>query len=139
MSERPAPNLLTLRTVLDAWRGITGEEIVTTFLLGCGLWLYHILGSVLTSTPSLAFRPSLIHFIADQIKAFALLLAFVVAERATGQDPERRSPYALAIVVGVAAGMVEAVTTLSLLFHAAECTGARFPHSRSSSTAPWRW
>ena len=106
-----------LRSAPAAWRGITREEILTTFLLGCGLWLYHSLAVVLTSTLDLAFRPLLIHFSADQIKTFGLLLALLVADRAAATDPERRGLYALAVVLGAAAGMIAAVTALSILFH----------------------
>ena len=34
------PDRFTLRTVLTAWRGITRQQVLTTFLLGCGLFLY---------------------------------------------------------------------------------------------------
>ncbi len=50
------------------------------------------------------------HFVADEIKAFALLLAMVAADRATGKDPDRRGAYALAVVAGAAAGTLLAFT-----------------------------
>ena len=66
------PDGLTVRTVLAAWRGITRQQVLTTFLLGCGMFLYRA-----AVTINIYVAPFI--FVGDQLKAFALLLAFVVA------------------------------------------------------------
>ena len=86
---------LTLRMVLDAWRGITREQIVTTMLLGFALHVYRIVVTI-----DIRVAPFIL--VADQLKAFALLLAIVVADRITGKDPDRRGVYALAVFLGAA-------------------------------------
>ena len=53
-----------------------------TFLLGCALWLFHV-GTGLAFGETNAIAELLSTFVADQIRAFALLLAFVVADRVT--------------------------------------------------------
>lgn len=81
--------------VLHAWRGITREQVVTTFLLGCGMFLYRVVVTI-------DVRVAPMIFFADQLKAFVLLLAIVVVDRMTARDPDRRGAYALAIVCGAA-------------------------------------
>lgn len=100
------PGKLSLRTVLDAWRGITREQIVTTFLLGCALHVYRMVVTI-----NLALAPFI--FVADQLKAFAILLAIVVVDRMTGNDPDRRGAYALAVLV--AAAIVVPITILTVI------------------------
>jgi len=91
-----------LRTVLDAWRGITWRQLRATFALGCALAV------VLMSTGIGwfgGFTGLLLSIAGAQIRAFALLLAFVVADRVVAGSPQRRAPYAWAVLVGAAAGM----------------------------------
>jgi hypothetical protein len=97
-------NPLTPRTVLAAWRGITPGQVAMTFALGCAHALY-IRIVFAPWEPSVYYPSVLLKGIADdQIHAFALLLAFVVADRVTGKDPNRRGIYALAVVAGAIAG-----------------------------------
>ena len=100
------------RTVGAAWRGITRVELLTTFLLGCALNLFHLVSGLAFGA---GIRGLPIIFISDQIKVFPLLLTVVVADRVTGKDPDRRGAYALAVVVGAAAGAAAAVSTTTIL------------------------
>ena len=86
---------LTPRLVWEAWRGITRRQIVTTILLGLAMYVYRFVVTI-----DVMFAPFIV--IADQLKAFAVLLAFVVADRLTGKDPDRRGAYALAVFVAAA-------------------------------------
>ena len=106
------PVRLTPRTVLDAWRGITRREVRNTFLLGCALFVL-LLGVGLAVFDEIA--GTLLIATAAQIRAFTVLLAFVVADRVTGRDPERIGAYALAVVVGASAASVLAVTFVNVM------------------------
>jgi len=99
------PDSLTLRTVLAAWRGITRQQVLTTFLLGCGMFLYRA-----AVTINISVAPFI--FVGDQLKAFALLLTIVIADRVTGKDPDRRGAYILAVVIGAA--IIVPVTVLAV-------------------------
>lgn len=95
-----ADRRLTPGGVILAWRGITRQQIGATFLLGCVLFVYHLtLGTLSEHLAGLA-----VHFVLEQVKAFAMLLAFVVADRVTGKDPDRRGVYAIAVAAGAALG-----------------------------------
>jgi len=104
------PDGLTVRTVLAAWRGITRQQVLTTFLLGCGMFLYRA-----AVTINIYVAPFI--FVGDQLKAFALLLAFVVADRVTGKDPDRRGAYVLAVVIGAAIIVPISVVVVASLIH----------------------
>lgn len=91
----PPERAFTWRNVLLAWRGITREQVITTFFLGCGLFLYRFVVTI-----DIRVAPGI--FFADQLKAFVLLLAIVVVDRMTGKDPDRRGAYALAVVIAAA-------------------------------------
>jgi len=104
----PPPTKLTLRLVFAAWRGITPAQLRTTFLLGLAFLLF---GLVTGGSRGVGLRSVPFTFVGAQIRVFALLLAFVVADRLTGKDPSRRGAYALAAVVGAAVG-----TALALAF-----------------------
>jgi len=91
---------LTPGLVFAAWRGITREQFAATFLLGCALFVYHLVLDMLGE----AAAELAVHFALEQIKAFSMLLAFVVADRVTGSDPDRRGAYAIAVAAGAAAG-----------------------------------
>jgi hypothetical protein len=101
------PARLTPRLVLDAWRGITRRDVRNTFLLGCALFVL-LIGTGLALFGGLAAL--VLIAIASQIRAFTILLAFVIADRVTGRDPERIGAYAVAVVVGASAASVLAVT-----------------------------
>ena len=104
------PDRLTLRTVLAAWRGITRQQVLTTFLLGCGLFLYRA-----AVTINISVAPFI--FVGDQLKAFALLLTIVIADRVTGKDPDRRGAYVLAVVIGAALIVPVTVLVVAGLIH----------------------
>jgi hypothetical protein len=58
-------------------------------------------------------RTTLLIFVADQIKAFALMLAVLVADRATAGSSDRRGAYVLAVLIGGAAGAAAGATFAS--------------------------
>jgi hypothetical protein len=115
------PTPLTPRAVLDAWRSITRGEVVVTFLLGSAVFVYHFImlfgrgGRWLQS--SLAPDKLVQLFVLNEISAFALLLAIVVADRVTGKDPRRQAAYALAVLVGSAAGAILVSMALKLVWN----------------------
>ena len=102
----PPASPLTPRTVLAAWRGITPAQAAMTFALGCAHVLY--IRIVLVPWELWAHDPwgLLMDSVGEQIHPFALLLAFVVADRVTGKDPNRRGAYALAVIAGAIAGAI---------------------------------
>ena len=102
---------LTPQLVFAAWRGITREQVWTTFLLGCGLNLFHHV-SGLTGLDGDVLGWTLV-FTADQIKVFPLLLTVVVADRVSGGDPDHFAAYALAVALGALVGAALAVTCVS--------------------------
>jgi len=113
-AQMPAPAPPTPRNAIDAWRGITLRQVGVTFLLGCVLFVVGILTGIAlgAGTRGLPFA-----FVGAQIRAFTLLLAFVVADRATGGDPDRRVAYAAAVVVGAAVATLLAVAFVSTMFN----------------------
>jgi len=104
------PDRLTPRTVLAAWRGITREQVLTTFLLGCALFLYRV-----AVTINIHVAPFI--FVGDQLKAFALLLAIVIADRVTGKNPDRPGVYVLAAVISAVIVVPMTVVVVASLIH----------------------
>src|SRR4029079_17719523 len=100
----------SLRTGLAAWRGIPRRQVLAAFLLGCGLFLYRA-----AVTINIYVAPFI--FVGDQLKAFALLLTIVVADRVTGKDPDRRGAYVLALVVGAVVIVPVTVVVVAGLIH----------------------
>ncbi len=105
MAAAPPPRPLTPRAVLAAWRGITVAQLRTTFLLGLALQVWFVVAYLNPETPNLGVTV-LAHSAFNLIAVFAMLPAVVVADRVTGKDPNRRGPYALAVVVGAAAAAI---------------------------------
>jgi hypothetical protein len=83
------------RTIVASWRGITRQQLLLTFLLGCALEVYRMVVSI-------NIRYAAFIFVGDQIKVFGLLLAIVAADGLTGKDANRRGVYALAVLLGAA-------------------------------------
>jgi histidine kinase len=83
------------RTIVASWRGITRQQLLLTFLLGCALEVYRMVVSI-------NIRYAAFIFVGDQIKAFGLLLAIVAADGLTGKDADRRGVYALSVLLGAA-------------------------------------
>jgi len=106
---------LTPRVVVDAWRRITRRQIAITFLLGLGLCLSRSFFSLFGDSDE-AIRFLVGSFVASEIDAFALLLAVVAADRATGRDPNRRGAYALAVLAGAAAAVALNITVGTIAF-----------------------
>jgi len=86
-----------LRTVLLAWRGITRRQVRVTFVVGVVLCvgLFAFLGVPLDFPGRVALTA-----VASQLRAFAVLLVFVVADRVAAGDPRQRGPYIWAVLVG---------------------------------------
>lgn len=103
--ETPRPGAwlgAALHTVLGAWRHITWRQVQATFWLGCALFVVLIaIGLALFAGAS----GLLLAACGSQIRAFAVLLTFVVADRVTAGDPMRRAPYVWAVLVGAPLGM----------------------------------
>jgi len=94
---------LTAAVVLGAWRAITPAQLRAAFTFGVAAFLFH----VVVWLNGMLERPSLLYplaatFIADQIGAFALLLAVVVADRVADPRSPNRATYAVAVVVSAA-------------------------------------
>lgn len=104
------PDKLTLRTALAAWRAITCKQVLVTFLLGCGFFLYRAVVTI-----NIHVAPFI--FVGTQVNVFGLLLGISVADRVTGKDPDRRGVYALAVVVGAAVSVPVSVLTVAGLVH----------------------
>ena len=111
---RATPNRtpLTPSIVVAAWRGITPRQLRNTILLGGALVVFHALAGPLPND----FKQALVVLVADPVKAFAMLLAIVVADRVTGKDPDRRTAYALAVVTGAVLGAVASVVAITFAF-----------------------
>jgi len=108
-----APTGGIARATLDAWSGITRVQVKSAFLLGCALFVYHFIvfsGWIFTQAPRtrpLPYPAALIlslskGFCIDQLGAFTLMLVLIATDRVTGNDPRRRSAYAVAVVVAAA-------------------------------------
>jgi hypothetical protein len=111
-----APAPFTLRLVFDAWHGITRAQVKVAFLLASVMCVYHALQ--LWWAPWTNALSTLVQlFVCDQISAFALLLAVVVADRVTGKDPRRQAAYALAVLVGSAVGAILVSVALQLIWN----------------------
>jgi len=97
-----------MNRVLAAWRSITREELVATFLLGIALWLYHIpAGLVDIDEPPTAA----VIAIADQIKVWPILLAYVAVDHLASPPTNLRFAYVVAACAGAAVS-----APLSVLF-----------------------
>ena len=93
----------TARTVLDAWRGIGWSEVRAALLLGSAAFAYHFVVFAVrwTQKPS-PILPLIQGFALDQISAFSLMLAVVVADRVAERDTGRRAAYAVAVIASAA-------------------------------------
>ena len=126
MPESRVPERLGLRMAFSAWRGITRRQVWVTFLLGFTLFNHY---SVAMDPPGDAadwiLRP-----VFAVAAVFAMLLAVVVADRATGMDPDRWGAYALAVVTGAAAGGVLQTNVAIWVAH------SLFPPTEDPQVAP---
>lgn len=100
MPQPSVPERLGPRMVVLAWRGITRRQFWITFLLGCALFNYY---SLVMDPPS-GVGDWIARFSFVMAAAFAMLLTVVIADRATGMDPDRRGAYALAVAIGATLG-----------------------------------
>lgn len=85
------------RPVVAALSSITRREVAATFALGVLLFAYHIPAGLVDPEISIA---SAAIFVADQIKAFAMLPAYVLVDRLAPPDPPRRWPWVVAACAG---------------------------------------
>jgi hypothetical protein len=94
---------LRWRAVADAWRGITGTEIIAALLVGSAYFVYDVVlffHFVLETDSPIFFIVTFL--LRNQTYAFTLMLAVVVADRVTARDGRWRDPYVLAVVVSAA-------------------------------------
>ena len=110
---------LTLRTILAAWRGITRRQVLATGLLGFALHVV-VVANGLTGPGPILFGTGLPGFLlalcANEVKAFAVLLAVAIADHVTGGDPARRGAYGVAVTIGALIGAALAMTFMSVVF-----------------------
>ena len=106
------------RTIVASWRGITRQQILLTFLLGCALEVYRMMVSI-------NIRYAAFIFVGDQVKAFGLLLAIVAADGLTGKDADRRGVYALAVLLGAAAINLVSTSLIATLIWTLKDSSAR--------------
>ena len=102
MPGSPVSDRFGPRTVVSAWRGITRRQFWITFLLGFALFNYY---SLAMDPPDDTWE-AVSRCTFAVAAAFAMLLAVVVADRASGMDPDRRGVYAVAVVTGALVGGV---------------------------------
>lgn len=95
----------TWRTVIEAWRDIRRDQIVTFLLFGVAIFLYQSGGNLrmMLLHPEFGNRPYLlaISMLRDVLGALALLACVAVAER-LGERRTRQAAYLGAIVVAAA-------------------------------------
>ena len=102
----------TLTLAREAWRVVPWRIVRITFLLGLGLFAFHVASRFGPRDFSIDAWPKWLGFMArTQLTAFAMMACVVVADHATGGQANRRGPYVLAVVVGAAGG---ALVTWSL-------------------------
>jgi sensor histidine kinase YesM len=100
----PGKVLQALRFVASAWRAATWKHFVVTSLLALA-WV----GAMLTNmseffSKPLLLTPSVNYFLSMQFNALAVMLALLVADRASPLSVPRLRPYVLAVIAGVAVG-----------------------------------
>ena len=106
MSDRAGSPTVAVRTaftagaVLDAWRSVTREQLRAAFTFGCAALFYQLIvwSHRMVEAPS-PLRSLAGTFIHDQLGAFILMLAVVVADRASGTPGRRRTAYLVAVIV----------------------------------------
>lgn len=97
-------------TIVDAWRGITRRQVVTTFLLGA---LLNVHNAIIGIALPYGLRSWPITFVAAELSAFVMLLALVVADRVTGMDAGRRGAYVAAVLIAAVIGAVLSIVWVS--------------------------
>jgi hypothetical protein len=97
------PRQLTAAVAFDAWRRIGPAQLGATITLGLAAFLFHVVvwSRGMLERPSL-LQPLAATFIHDQLGAFLLLLAVVVADRFVDLRSPNRRIYALAVVASAA-------------------------------------
>jgi len=113
----PSRERLSTALVLDAWRGITTAQLRAAFTFGLAAYFYHVIVWLhgMLARPSL-LPPLVATFIHDQVGAFLLLLAAVVADRLADPRSSNRAVYAWAVVVSAAiSASVSSLIALSIV------------------------
>jgi|SRR5690348_13182809 len=84
-----------------AWRGIAAEHVRATLLFGVLVSAVHFIGSQV-GLRDYGIGDALRTVLTDQLGAFSIMLAVVVADQITADDGQRRLPYILAVIAGAA-------------------------------------
>jgi len=84
-----------------AWHGLSREHVRAALLLGVLVSAMHLIGSPL-SFRDYGIGNVLRTVLSDQIAAFSIMLAVLVADYITAGDGRRRLPYILAVLAGSA-------------------------------------
>ena len=109
---RSSAGRMSARSLRAAWAAITPRQMAATFLLGVALFAYHAGAGLVGGEWSLG---DLFVFVADQIKAWPLLLAFAVVEHLAVPGADRRRAYALAALVSTCIAAPLAVVWVSTM------------------------
>jgi hypothetical protein len=131
------PRRLTAAVVFDAWRRIAPIQLGAAFTFGLAAFLFHVVvwSRGMLERPSL-LQPLAATFIHDQLGAFLLLLAVVVADRFADLRSPNRQVYALAVVASAAvSASVGSVIALWIVENGP--TAARFVNSTIYSFCEW--
>ena len=142
--------LLATRALAAAWRGISRQHLGAALLFGALVSAMHLIGG----SVSLGDNGTLWTVLSDQIGAFSIMLAVVVADRITAGDGQRRLPYILAVIAGAAVwALIEyaefrvlqmsarsySAETLTVTGSSAVFTWSDLPPGRYTSAADVTW
>ncbi|HYR01438.1 MAG TPA: hypothetical protein VET86_15470, partial [Casimicrobiaceae bacterium] len=133
----PARERLTTGAVLDACRRITSAQLHAAFSFGCAAFLYHTIvwSHGMLQRPSL-WKPLVATFLHDQLGAFVLVLAVVVADRVSATSAPRRKAYAVAVVASAAVS-ASVASFIALWIVENRPTAARFVSYTIYSFCEW--
>ena len=99
----------SLRRAFDALSGVTRAQVRGTFLFGLGALAFTALINLVPFVQFFRAMPAHTYLLGNvidfQIKAFVLLAAIVIAERAVDEGAPRRRAYVLAAIGGCVAGV----------------------------------
>jgi hypothetical protein len=88
-----------------AWRGLSRKHLKAALLFGLLVSAMHLIGSPVAFR-DYGFGNALRTVVSDQVGAFSIMLALVVADHITAADGRRRSAYILAVFAGAVAWAV---------------------------------
>lgn len=88
-------------SLVAAWRGLSREHVRVALIFGLLVSAMHLIGSPV-SFKNYGIVNALRTVLSDQVGAFSIMLAVVVADYVTAGDGQRRLPYVIAVLAGTA-------------------------------------